>query len=213
MKSGGDRAWSRAAGVVAIALVLLATSAGTASAEPSPFRHDLHRIDGRLRMAIEYGPAELGEGLVASESLCRLAERAEARGETDQAADDWSALVHMVEEIDRVAATRIDSAFQRADSGLRALRERYIRAWPDPAKTRQLRRGVAESRIGIQRMRAAMAVLAGAFDAWEARNCHGATDAIDAGVAQLAAGLARINRGMQRLWELALPATSRGSGR
>ncbi|HEX5983653.1 MAG TPA: hypothetical protein VFY69_05535 [Solirubrobacterales bacterium] len=205
MRGGGDIAWSRAAGAVGIALVLLAASAAAASAGPSPFRHDLHRIDGRLRMAIEYGPAELGEGLIASEAVCRAAERAEGRGDGDQAAADRSVLSQLVEEVDRPTAGRIDSAFRRADSGLRALRDRYSSAWSDPAKLRQLRRGVAGARVGIRMMRAAMERVEGSFDAWQANRCRDARRAIDGGAAKLPAGVEQVNRGMLRLWELAFP--------
>lgn len=205
MRGGRDRAWTRAAGVVAIALALLAASAGAAWAEPSPFRHDLHRIDGRLRMAIEYGPAELGEGLIASETVCRAAERAEGRGDGGQAAADWSVLSQLVGEVDRPAAGRIDSAFRRADSGLLALRDKYSSAWSDPVKIRQLRGGVAGARLGIRMMREAMERIEGSFDAWQARRCRAAKKAIDKGVAKLPAGVEQVNRGMQRLWELAFP--------
>ena len=192
-----------------LTVAIASSGAWATSSGPSPFRHDLHRIDGRLRMAIEYGPAELGEGLIASETLCRLAEKTEARGEADQAAADWSALTQLVEEVDGPAVDRIDSAFRRADSGLRALRERYSRSWSEPAKIAQLRRGVASTRIGIRMLRTAMETVAKSFPAWEARECQAAVKAIDAGAAQFPAGVDQVNRGMQRLWELAFSDTSR----
>jgi hypothetical protein len=192
-----------------LVVAIVASSAWAAAAGPSPFRHDLRRIDGRLRMAIEYGPAELGEGLIASETLCRLAEKTEARGESDKAAADWSALTQIVEEVDRPAAGRIDSAFRRADSGLLELRGRYARSWSDAAKIRQLRKGVAGARSGIRMLRGTMEAVGESFGAWEARECQAAVKAIDAGAARFPAGVEQVNRGMQRLWELAFSDTTR----
>lgn len=203
MKRRKGRAAWLAAWVATLTVAIVASGAWAASGGPSPFRHDLRRIDGRLRMAIEYGPAELGEGLIASEALCRLAEKTEARGEAEQAAADWSALTQLVEEVDRPAAERIDSAFRRADSGLRALRGRYSRGWSDYAKIRQLRSGVAAARTGIRMLRMAMQTVAGSFPAWQARECRAAVMAIDAGAARFPAGVDQVNRGMQRLWALA----------
>lgn len=199
------RAWFLAAWLVAMAVAVLPSSAWAGSGGPSPFRHDLRRVDGHLRMAIEYGPAELGEGLIASETVCRAAERAEERGDGGQAAADWSVLSQLVEEVDRPAASWIDSAFRRADSGLRALRDKYSSAWSDPVKIRQLRRGVTGARLGIRMMRAAMERIEGSFDAWQAHQCRAARKAIDSGVAKLPAGVEQVNRGMQRLWGLAFP--------
>jgi hypothetical protein len=204
MKRRKGRVGSLAAGVAMLAVAIAASSAW-AAAGPSPFRRDLHRVDGPLRMAIEYGPAELGEALISSETLCRLAEETEARGEVDQAAADWSALTQVVEEIDRPAAGRIDRAFRRADSGLRALRGKYSRSWSDVAKIRQLREGVAGARIGIRMLRSTMEAVAGSFGDWEARECRAAVEAVDAGATRFPAGVEQVNRGMQHLWELAFP--------
>lgn len=209
MKRRKGRAVWLAAWVATLTAAIVASSAWATAGGPSPFRHDLHRIDRSLRMAIEYGPAELGEGLIASETLCRLAEKTEARGEVDQAAADWSALTQLVEEVDRPAAGRIDSAFRRADSGLHALREKYSSSWSDSAKIKQLRKGVAAARIGIRMLRAAMEAVAESFEAWEARECQAAVKAIDAGATQFPAGVEQVNRGMQRLWELAFSDPTR----
>lgn len=193
------------AAAVTLLAALLTSSAWAAHGDPSPFRHDLRRIDSRFRMAIEYGPAELGEGLIASEAACRLGEESERRGEGDLAAADWSTLAQMVEEIDEPAAGRIDSALRRADSGLRALREKYVDAWPDPGKTRQLRQGVADSRLGIRLLREAMGTIEESFEAWKTHGCRAAKEAIESGGSDLSRGVDQVNTGMQALWELAFP--------
>lgn len=152
-----DLTWGRHALLVAFAVgatVLLCTA--SAWAGRSPFRYDLHRIDARLRMGIEYAPVELGEGLSASEAVCRLGERAQQRGDAEGAAADRSTLSQLVEELDRPAMARVEGALQRADTGLGELRDKYAAAWSDPAKLLHalLKRGGIErdGKTGAQSM-------------------------------------------------------------
>lgn len=203
--SGGGSTGRRRALLVAFAaaaVVLLC--AASAWAGRSPFRYDLHRIDARLRMGIEYAPVELGEGLSASETVCRLGEKAEERGDAEGAAADRSTLSQLVDELDRPALARVDGALQRADTGLLELRDKYAAAWSDRAKLAQLRRGVARAREGVGRLRAAMGQIAASFDAWQLSQCQAATDAINTGIAHIPAAISRINVGMRLLWDLAL---------
>lgn len=198
---------SLAAAVLAATLATLTVPAAATAAQggPSPFRRDLRRIDGRLRMGIETAPIALGEKLSASETVCHLAEKMGQAGDAHRADADWSTLGQLVEEEDRPAAQRVDGVLERADTGLRELGEKYASAWSDAAKVAQLRRGVARAREGVRMLRAAMATVAGSFDAWSGHRCQDATDAIEAGVARIPAAVGRINIGMTPLWRLALP--------
>jgi alpha-D-ribose 1-methylphosphonate 5-triphosphate synthase subunit PhnG len=82
-------------------------------------------------------------------------------------------------------------------------------AWAVAAKITELRKGVAGARIGIRMLRGAMEAVGESFGAWEARECQAAVKAIDAGAARFPAGVEQVNRGMQRLWELAFSDTTR----
>lgn len=194
-----------------VALAVLAAAAlftPSAWAGRSAFRHDLHRIDTRLRIGIEYAPVELGEGLSASETVCHLGEGAQQRGDAEGAAADRSTLAQLVDELDGPAAARIDGALQRADTGLRELREIFSAGWTDHAKVAQLRSGVARAREGIRRLRAAVGEITESFDAWKANQCQAATDAINTGIAHIPGAVSRINAGMRLLWDLALDPVS-----
>lgn len=186
--------------VAAVALFV-----SNAAAAPSPFRHDLRRIDARLRTGIEYAPVELVEGFSTSENVCRLAEKAEQRGDSGGATADWSTLSQLVAELDRPALARVDGALQRADTGLLALRAKYAAGWTDQEKVAELGRGVTRTRAGIQRLRGALEKMAESFDAWAAHQCQPATEAVELGIARVPAAVARVNAGMRILWGLALP--------
>lgn len=196
---------SRLLALFAVAVAATALFASSASASPGgagPFRHDLSRIDARLRMGIEYAPIDLLEGLSTSENVCRLAAKVEERGDTERADADWSTLSQLVEELDRPAMERVDGALQRADADLIRLRKGFSAGWSDRDKVRELGVGVARTRAGIRRLLAALAKMAGSFDAWSAHQCQTATDAIEAGLARVPAAVARINAGMHVLWDL-----------
>lgn len=186
----------------AAAALALLVPAGAAAA-PSHYRHDLRRLDAHLRVALEFAPEQLGEGLGTSENVCRLAAKAEAKGEVDLAADDWSTLSQLVSELDEPAARRIDGALARADSLLRQMRKRYSRAWSDPARIGQLRAGVVRSREGIQLVQAAVAKISTSFGLWRGHQCSQATAAIEAGIARIPGAINHLNAGMRPLWELA----------
>lgn len=196
----------RASRALLAAIAVLAAAAcfaSTASAAPSPFRRDLHRIDSRLRMAIEYAPVQLGEGLSTSEAVCRLAEKTEEGGDAEAARADWSTLSQLVDQLDRPALARVDGALLRADAGLRELRQMFSAGWSDHEKVAEMRRGVAGAREGIRLLRAAMDRLAESFDAWTAHQCQAATETINSGIARIPGAVGRVNAGMQILWELA----------
>lgn len=195
---------SAAAVATAVTVALFAASAASA-AGPSPFRHDLRRIDSRFRTAIEYAPEELGEGLGASETVCRLAQEAERQGDREGAGADWGTLSQLVEELDRPAAAKVEGAAGRADGALRDLRRRYAAGWSDRGRVAKLRRGVARAREGARMLRAAVETIVAAFDAWPEHRCQAAVDGIEAGVAQVPAAVTRVNAGMRLLWELAFP--------
>lgn len=185
-------------------LVVVAALLAAAPAAAGSFRHDLGLVDGHMRNAIEYAPAELGESLRSAELVCGLGERAVAGGQADLASADWMTLGQLIDEVATHEAHRIDVAFANADSTLRDVRERYERRWAGAAtKLRELRSGVAEARAGIATMRAAVAGLEEPFGSWKRHECQaaalGATDAFT----RAPVGLKRINVGMLRLWRLA----------
>lgn len=190
--------------VAAAACACSAPAAQAAGHGASPFRHDLRRVDSRLRRAVEIAPVPLGEGLATSETVCDLAERAETRGDAAAAAADWSTLSQLVTELDQPAMRSVDAAILSADSALRQLRERYAPRWPQRERVNGLRLGVARARQGTKLLGAAMAKIAGSFAAWQGRQCGAAITATEAGVAMIPSALGRINDGMRRLWSLAL---------
>ncbi|HEU5062203.1 MAG TPA: hypothetical protein VFT79_03495 [Solirubrobacterales bacterium] len=199
--------------VAALAIAVVFASAALASAGPSSFRHDVRRIDAHFRVGIEYAPVDLGEGLSASEIVCGLAEQNEQQGDAAGANANWTTLSQLVDEVDRPAMAKVEGALQRADTGLRELRERYSGGWSDPAKVAKLNRGVARARRGVRSLTAAMETIAGSFEAWSARQCQAATNSIVAGIARVPAAVGRINAGMQLLWELAFPLPPTGPAR
>jgi hypothetical protein len=202
---------SRLLAPLAVVAVLL-TAAPTAAADR--FQHDLGLVDGHLRIAIEYAPAELGEALGSAELVCGLGERALAAGEADLAAADWATLGQLVDRVAARESRRVDVAFANADSLLGDLRERYERRWAgDAVHLRELRRGVASARAGIATVRAAVAGLTTPFDRWRAHECAAATLGVATTLGRVPAGLGRINKGMLRLWRLArLPPPRTGGG-
>lgn len=191
-----------AAIAVLVAAACFASSASAAGG-PSPFRRDLHRIDTRLRMAIEYAPVQLGEGLSTSETVCRLAEKTEEGGDAEAAGADWSTLSQLLDQLDRPALARVDGALLRADTGLRELRQMFSAGWSDHDKVAEMRRGVAGAREGIHLLRAAMDRIAESFDAWTTHQCQAATETINSGIARIPGAVGRVNAGMRILWELA----------
>jgi hypothetical protein len=192
--------------VTAIALA----AAAPASAAHDAFRHDLGRVDGHLRIAIEYAPAELGESLRTAEIVCDLAEGATFHGEPELASADWATLGQLVDEAAVAEARRVDFALGNADSALKALRERYERRWSTvPANLRELRRGVGQARRGIAILRAAIAGLPIPFASWHAHECDAARRGVEKTFDRAPKGLAPINVGMLRLWRLALPTEPR----
>lgn len=193
---------------VAIALLVLGAGLGASTAAakvhlPSPYGHGLSQIDAHLRFAIEIRPTEMGEGIRISEVICEMAQRSEERGDDQGAESDWSTLSQAVRELDLPASRAVDAAFERADSDLRALRRRFSLGWREQAsKVRELGRGVAQTRKGIQMLRSAVSRIAAAFAEWELRDCAAARNGIESGARRLPAGVERVNRGMQRLWRL-----------
>lgn len=184
---------------------LLLVGAPAAAAAPSPYRHDVSRVSSHLRIAIEIRPAQLGEYLRSSELTCGLGDRAEGRGDSASAGEDWGTLNQFVSQLDLPESRAIDSAFARADSNLEVLRDRYSRAWKSqPQRVGELRRGVGATRDGIETLRGAMNRISAAYARWEARDCRGAITGIEAGVRRLEPGLIRVNAGMNRLWRLSV---------
>jgi hypothetical protein len=192
-----------AVALIALAVALAAGEPAVAAAAPSPYRHNLSQVDAHLRIAIEIRPSQLAEYLSSSELVCGLGERAEKQGDEERAQADWTTLAQIVRELDRRETRAIDAAFARADSNLVALRERFSRAWhEEPARVRELKRGVARTREGIGLLRRAMDRIALAFSEWERHDCIGAVDGIEAGIRRIPAGIEKVNLGMQRLWRL-----------
>lgn len=202
---------SRLAAPIAVVAALLAAVPATAA---DPFRHDLSLVNGHLRIAIEYAPAELGESLRSAELVCDLGERALAGSEADLAAADWTTLGQLVDEVATSDSHRIQVAFHNADSVLRDLRERYERRWAGAVtQVRELRRGVARTRGGITIVRAAVTGLATPFGSWKAHECQAATRGVTDAFTRAPIGLERINAGMSRLWRLAQLPPPRTGGR
>lgn len=200
---------ARASGVTVAALLAVGLFAQGTEAmvqRPSPYRHSLSRIDAHLRFAIEFGPRALGEGLRSSEIVCQLGLTSEERGEAGAASADWSTLDQLVERLDIPAAAAIQGAFERADSTLLSLREKFSVGWRgDHPRLAELLKGVALTRRGIRDMRVAVGQIEAAFPAWNERQCATATAAIQNGVVNLPTGLELINKGMRSLWRLANP--------
>jgi Arc/MetJ-type ribon-helix-helix transcriptional regulator len=189
-------------------LLVLALAASAQAAVNRSFQHDLNRVNGHLRIAIEYAPLELGESLRAAEVVCGLGEAALAKGDAEHAAGDWTTLDQLVGEAARRQARRIEVAFANADTVVRDLRRRYERRWATIAdRLRELRRGVEETRRGIVVMREAVAALAGPFASWQAHECEAAGRGREEAFGQIGSGLQRINVGMLRLWRLSRPGS------
>ncbi len=188
---------------LALTLAVLPAVAQARDPGPSPFRRGLVKIDAHLRLAIETGPAELAEDLRSSELVCGLGQGAEERGDTAAAAADWSTLHQGIAQIDAPAAAGIDRAFALADADLRALRKTFSAPWSgQPPRLRELNRGVSATLRGTSLLRSAMDRIEAAFPAWEEHRCGAATEAMEAGVQALPAGLEPVNAGVLRLWRL-----------
>jgi hypothetical protein len=189
--------------LASLAVGLLSASAVAEAGAPRSYRRSLMRIDAQLRLAIETRPAELGEYMRSSEIICGLAERAEASG-GQQSESDWSTLSQAVRELDGPAAQAVDEAFARADAGLVALNGRFSARWRgQPARLRELARGVKQARRGIRSLRAAMSTISAALANWDERRCAAAHQGIEAGVRRISPGVDQVNRGMLRLVRLA----------
>jgi hypothetical protein len=191
---------ARLAAVCAAAALLAPASAAAA---PNQFLHDVDRVNGHLRVAIEYAPEELGEALGTAAVVCGLGERAAQRGETDAAASDWATLSQLVDEFAVGAEHRVQIAFTNADSTLRSLRERYERRWAGDPRRNHLRHGVHTTRLGIQLMRRAIASLDKPFDSWRAHECGAANAGVEKSFRRIPTGLRLIDLGMVELWRLA----------
>jgi hypothetical protein len=189
------------AAICAAAALLAPASAGAA---PNQFLHDVDRVNGHLRVAIEIAPEELGEALGTAQVVCGLGERATQRGEADAAASDWATLTQLVDEMGVRAERRVQIAFANTDSTLRALRERYEHRWPaeDPRRG-HLRHGVHTVRLGIKQMRHAIGSFAKPFASWRAHDCAGANAGVEKAFRRIPTGLRLIDLGMVELWRLA----------
>jgi hypothetical protein len=194
--------WGRLLVAVCAAAALVAPTA--AAAAPNPFLHDVDRVNGHLRVAIEYAPEELGEALGTAEVVCGLGERAARRGEAEAAAADWATLTQLVDEIGVGAEQRVQIAFANADSTLLSLRERYERRWPaDDPRRGDLRHGVRTTRLGIRFMRRAIGKLEQPFASWRAHECGAANAGVERAFRRIPTGLRLIDLGMIELWRLA----------
>jgi hypothetical protein len=181
----------------------LATPSGSAAA-PSPLRHDLARVNGHLRIAIEYAPEELGESLGAADLVCRLGEGASSAGEADLAAADWTTLGQLVDRVATGQSRRVEVAFANADSVLGALRDKYEGRFTGATTyLRELRLGVRETRRGIATMRRLVAGLTAPFARWRAHECEAAAQGVEKTFDRAPIGLESINVGMLRLWRMA----------
>jgi hypothetical protein len=194
---------ARAATVVALALMVGLIAAAAAKAAPNPFLHDVDRVNGHLRVAIEYAPEELGEALGTAEVVCGLGERATTRGEAEAAEADWSTLRQLVDEVAVGAERRVENAFANADSVLRAVRERYERRWAGEPRVGKLRHGVHTTRLGIRMMSHAIAGLEAPFANWRAHECGAADAGVEKTFRRIPTGLRLIDLGMLELWQLA----------
>jgi hypothetical protein len=191
---------------IATVLCLLAAAppAAALAAGPSPFAHELGRAERALRKAVEDRPVALGEGLLSSETVCRLAAESEGRGAGDEAAASWSTLTQLSDRVDSPAADAVDRALLRADSLLVGLRGRFATAWAtDPRRVRKLQAGVDRSRSGIRGIRAATKQMTAALPAWRGHDCATATAATEAGLEAMPAAIEKLSDGMWRLWILA----------
>jgi hypothetical protein len=189
--------------LVSLTAGLLATGGAAQALAPSPFRRSLNRIDRQLRLAIETRPAVLGEYMRSSEIVCGLAERSEARGDSQTSGSGWTTLSQTVDELDLPASRAVDEAFGEADASLARLQKTFSVRWRRrPVKVRQLSRGVAQARNGIRALRAAMGTITAAFSAWSRRECSAAHEGIEAGVKAISPGVDLVNRGMLQLFRL-----------
>ena len=161
-----------------LAVALAVVTAGPAAAAPNQFLHDLDQVNGHLRVAIEFAPAELGEALGTADVVCGLGEQAASRGEAEAAAADWSTLGQLVDGFAVGAARRVDVAFANADGVLRSLRKRYERRWAGDPRLPGLRRGARTAHFGIQIMRRAIGGLADPFARWHAHECTAAAESV-----------------------------------
>jgi hypothetical protein len=194
-------------------LVAFPATAGAAPAKPNRFLHDVDRVNGHLRVAIEFAPEELGEALGTADVVCGLGERAAAHGEADAAAADWSTLRQLVDGPATFAMRRVFVAFANADSVLVDLRERYEPHWAGDPRLGKLRHGVRTTRLGIRIMRRAIGGLQTPFDSWRAHECRVATEGVTDTFRRIPTGLRLIDLGMLELWRLAglLPSPEEGS--
>ncbi len=196
----------RTATTICLALLALTAGTATATAAPSPYRHDLLRVENALRTAIEDAPVALGEGMLSSEVVCKLAERNEANGAGSDAAANWSTLSQLADQVDMPAVEKVDRAFARAESLAASLRRTYAAAWRRQGDTRavgRLNSGVDRVRDAIGRVQAATAQMAAALPAWREHDCAAAVNAIETGVGRVPGAIERLNWGMVRLWTLA----------
>lgn len=190
-----------AVAVLAVAVALGA--AAPAAAAPNPFLHDVDKVNGHLRIAIEIAPAELGEALGTAEVVCGLGERAASHGETEAAAADWTTLGQVVDGFATDAARRVDRAFANADGVLKDLRERYERRWAGDPRVAKLRHGTRTTHLGIKVMRRTIGGLDKPFADWRAHDCATATHDAETTFRGIPTGLRLIDLGMLELWRLA----------
>ncbi len=87
--------------VAGLLIGLLASSPLAEASAPRAYRQSFNRISVQLRLAIEAHPAELSADMLSSETVCGMAERSEARGESQEAQADWSTLSQAVHELCR----------------------------------------------------------------------------------------------------------------
>ena len=189
--------------VAPLAVAAALATASPAAAAPNHFLHDVDKVNGHLRVAIEYAPEELGEALGTAEVVCGLGERATTRGEAGAAASDWSTLRQLVDEFAVGAVDRVEIAFDNADSVLVSLRGRYEQRWAGEARLGELRHGVRTTRLGIRLMRRAIDGLDGAFANWRAHECGAADAGVEKTLSRIPTGLRLIDLGMLELWRLA----------
>lgn len=192
--------------MICLALLVVAVGAATATAAPNPYRHDLLRVENALRTAIEDAPVDLGEGMLSSEVVCKLAEKNEADGAGDDATANWSTLSQLADRVDTPAVEKVDRAFARAESLAVSLRRTYAAAWRRQGDRRAVARlsgGVDRVRDAIGRVRAGATQMATALPAWREHNCAAAVAAIETGVGRIPGAIERLNLGMVRLWTLA----------
>ena len=69
--SSRSRGRGRSAAAVTLVGALVSLAPVAATAAPNAFLHDIDRVNGQLRMAIEIAPEELGEALGTSEVVWR----------------------------------------------------------------------------------------------------------------------------------------------